>query len=144
MAIGDEFKTVYNGSFTSALRWHQLDALWEQIKIQPDNWYIYCIGETVPVQPANAEHLLSFIHEVDQLLRHDHDYDYCGIVYADDMTQPTMVKIYDPNNLGASCGTSGQKVKPRWLLSHLPPHTIQDDAPIPMNRKHWWSQLFTK
>jgi len=144
MATSDEFKTKYNGSFTSTLRWHHLDALWEQVKVQPKNWYIYCIGESLPSEPATPEHLLAFIQEVDKLLRQDHDYDYCGIVYADNMSQPHLIKIYDPNNLGASCGSSGQKVEPRWVLSQIIPQRIQDDAPLPMNRKRWWSRLFAK
>ncbi len=144
MTASDEFKTIYNGRFTSALRWPQLDALWEQIKINPENWYIYCVGETLPSEPAAVSSLLAFITEVDTLLRRDHDYDYCGIVYADNMTQPKLIKIYDPNNLGASCGSSGQKIEPRWVLSKVIPQQIQDDSPIPMNRKRWWSRLFTK
>ncbi|MCV6636321.1 hypothetical protein [Candidatus Albibeggiatoa sp. nov. NOAA] len=144
MTMGDEFKTMYNGSFTSALRWPQLDALWKQVKTQPTGWYIYCVGEPLPTQPAAPDHLFAFIQEVDKLLRQDHDYDYCGIVYADNMTQPSLIKIYDPNNLGASCGSSGQKVEPRWILSQIIPQQIHNDAPIPMNRKRWWSRLFAK
>ncbi len=34
-------------------------------------------------------------------------YDYCGIVYADDSENPTLVKVYDLNNLGPSCGSCG-------------------------------------
>ncbi|WP_353571018.1 hypothetical protein [Candidatus Albibeggiatoa sp. nov. BB20] len=144
MTTGDEFKTLYNGSFSSALRWPQLDALWEQVKIQPQYWYIYCVGESLPNQTATADTLLAFIQEIDKLLHQEHDYDYCGIVYADNLTQPSLIKIYDPSNLGASCGSSGQKVEPRWILSKIIPQQIQDDAPLPMNRKRWWSHLFTK
>ncbi len=29
-----------------------------------------------------------------------------GIVYVDDPVAPSLIKIYDPNNLGSTCGSS--------------------------------------
>jgi len=95
----------------------------------------------VPTAPVDATELNRFIEEVDQLLRKEHDYDYCGIVYADET--PTMIKIFDPNNLGAVCGSSGTVVPPRWLLTRIQPEAIVDDAPTPANRKRWWQGLFS-
>ncbi len=137
------FAQKYNGRFVSTLRWSQLDELWDSIRGLPEGWYVYFINEAVPHEPMQAEDLKVFIHEVNDLLRRDHDYDYCGIVYADSFDSPSIVKIYDPNNLGASCGSSGQKVHPRWLLSRVLPEEILDEAPTPMNRKRWW-QRFVK
>lgn len=135
------FQTQYQGRFVSALRWHQLDTLWERLRQQPTGWYIYFIGETLPESPVDAEQLQSFIHEVDDLLRNEHDHDFCGIVYANDMENPTMIKIYDPNNLGSSCGSAGYPIVPRWLLSKMKPESIVDQMPTPMNRKRWWHKL---
>ncbi len=135
------FQQKYQGRFVSALRWTQLEALWDSVQQTPEGWYVYLINDPVPQAPMPAEALKRFIQEVDELLRRDHDYDYCGIVYADDLAAPSMVKIYDPNNLGASCGSSGQKVHPRWLLTRMRPAHIQDAAPLPMNRKRWWQRF---
>ncbi len=125
------------------LRWPQLVQLWDQVKAQPNGWYIYFVGETVPTVPVEAAALNKFIQEVDKLLHQEHDFDYCGIVYADDKKTPAMVKIFDPNNLGATCGSSGTVVPPRWLLTRIPPQSITDDAPTPANRKRWWQRLFS-
>lgn len=138
----DEFQTRYQGSFTSTLRWQQLDELWQMVLHQPDSWYIYCVGENLPDTKASGNDLQQFILAIDKLLRQDHAYDYCGIVYADNLDQPNLIKIYDPNNLGSSCGSSGKKIHPRWVLSQLPPSQIQDDTLVPMNRKRWWANLF--
>ena len=137
------FQQHYQGRFTNMLRWPQLDQLWERIKAQPNGWYIYFIGESVPTAPVDATALNTFIQEVDKLLRQEHDFDYCGIVYADDKEMPAMVKIFDPNNLGATCGSSGTVVPPRWLLTRIPPQSIVDEAPTPANRKRWWQRLFS-
>lgn len=136
------FQQHYKGRFINMLRWHQLDELWENVKAQANGWYIYFVGETIPSTPVETTVLNQFIQEVDKLLRTDHDYDYCGIVYVDDKETPLMIKIFDPNNLGAVCGTSGSVVPPRWLLTRIPPESIVDEAPTSVNHKYWWQRLF--
>ncbi|RKZ49899.1 MAG: hypothetical protein DRR16_07770 [Candidatus Parabeggiatoa sp. nov. 3] len=136
------FQQHYKGRFINMLRWHQLDELWDKVKAQPNGWYIYFVGETLPTAPADAETLNQFIQEVNQLLHQEHNYSYCGIVYADDKETPSMIKIFDPNNLGAACGSSGTVIPPRWLLTRISPEAIMDDAPTPANRKRWWQKLF--
>ncbi len=137
------FQQHYKGRFINMLRWPQLDYLWDKVKAQPNGWYIYFVGQTVPTAPVQTLELKLFIREIDKLLRKEHDYDYCGIVYTDDRETPSMVKIFDPNNLGAVCGGSGSVVLPRWLLTRIPPETIVDDGPTPANRKRWWHHLFS-
>ncbi|MCP4285089.1 MAG: hypothetical protein GY792_11640 [Gammaproteobacteria bacterium] len=45
----NEFLAAYRGSFTSTLRWHQFDRLWELLRTQrSDGWYVYAIGEPPP------------------------------------------------------------------------------------------------
>ncbi len=139
----DDFLTAFRGSFSGVLRWPQLDALWEVLKRDAGGgWYLYAIGEPPPVAPVAAGELQRFIDEVDVLLRREHGEDYCGIVYADDLNAPGFVKIFDPNNLGVSCGYSDNPPLPGWILSKLPPVDLQAPAPLPGNRRRWWRRLF--
>ena len=138
-----EFLVAFKGSFTSALRWHQLDSLWEEIKRQPEGWYIYAIGHEPPDSISSADELLHFVAEVDALLRKEHDEDYCGIVYSDSPQQPAMVKIYDPHNLGVTCGYSDNPPLPGWVLSRIPPIDLQSDQLVTNSRKRWWQRLFS-
>jgi len=96
----------------------------------------------LPQQPLSAQQLATSIEELDALLHQEHDYDYCGIVYVDDVNQPSLIKVFDPNNLGSSCGCSGERIPPRWIISQQAPEEIIDEAPMPNNRKRWWNQLF--
>ncbi len=137
----DAYLTAFRGGFTSALRWPQLDALWGRVRAAPEGWFVYAIGETPPAAPTDADGLLRFIDEVDQLLRREHDEDYCGIVYADAPDAPSMIKIYDPNNLGVSCGYSDKPPLPGWVLSRLPPVDLEA-ARQPAGRRRWWQRLF--
>lgn len=140
--MNTDFHTHYNGKFISALRWQQLERLWYQIQQTPEDWYLYLVGQDVPEHKIDGDTLGEFIEEIDVLLRKEHDEDFCGIVYADDFTTPSMVKIFDPNNLGSSCGSCGYTVYPRWLLSKIPPQVLEDDTPLPNNRRRWWKKIF--
>ena len=80
--------------------------------------------------------------QIDELLRREHDEQYCGIVYVDDVNAPSFVKIFDPNNLGVSCGYSDSPPLPGWILSKLPPVDLQAPVPQPGNRRRWWRRLF--
>ncbi|MET0048323.1 MAG: hypothetical protein ABW066_11100 [Sedimenticola sp.] len=67
---------AFRGSFTSALRWHNLDDLWDALRSRADNdWYLYAVGEAPPEVPVEREKLLKFIDEVDLLLRNKRVFD---------------------------------------------------------------------
>ncbi|MCW8839897.1 MAG: hypothetical protein OQL05_05525 [Gammaproteobacteria bacterium] len=140
----DPFLKHYRGYFKNLLKWEELDALWQRLRIDHDKeWYVYAVGETPPQQPVDSEQLARFIEEIDTLLRNEHDEDYCGIVYVDEVDQPGFIKIYDPNNLGSSCGSgSAPPPLPGWILSQLPPSDLNVAFPPPANRRRWWQRVF--
>jgi len=137
-----EFAQGLSGRFFGILRWQDLDTLWQRVQAEPEGWYASLTGTPAPEVPLSADALQRLLAEVDALLRREHDEDYCGIVYADDLERPTLIKIFDPNNLGSSCGTRSGAYPPRWVLSRLRPERIADDAPLPNARKRWWQALF--
>lgn len=138
-----DFRTAFRGTFSGVLRWEQLDALWERLRADAGaGWYLYAIGEAPPSTPVDAGELARFIDEIDALLRREHAEDYCGIVYVDDMQAPRFVKIFDPNNLGVSCGYSDNPPLPGWIVSRLPPVDLQAATPQPASRRRWWRRLF--
>lgn len=138
----DPFLQTFCGFFTSALRWDDLDRLWQTLERNADDrWFIYAVGEAPPTAPSATTDFIRFIRELDALLRRDHDEDYCGIVYMDDPERPTMVKIYDPHNLGSVCGPGTQPPPlPGWVLSRLPPIDLPAMRPT-ASRRRWWQRL---
>lgn len=138
-----DFNIAFLGTFYSLMSWQQLAEFWG--RVDPNaGWHLYAIGEPVPLEPASGEAVSHFIQEIDALLRRDHQEDYCAIVYADNLEQPTLIKIYDPNNLGSSCG-SGKNPPPLpgWVMSIQPPSEIQPKGVVPAGRKRWWQALFS-
>lgn len=139
----DSFLTTFGGSFVSMLRWPQLDTLWETLGQQAEaGWYAYAIGEPPPSATLSAAELKNFVREIDALLRREHEEDYCGIVYVDEPRNPRLIKIYDPNNLGVSCGFSENPPLPGWTLSLDPPCDLEQARPAPANRRRWWKRLW--
>jgi hypothetical protein len=116
----DPFLAAFRGGFTSALRWPQLDALWERVRTEPVGWYVYAVGEAPPDAVVDTEQLLRFVEEIDALLRREHDEDYCGIVYADEPEAPL----------------------PGWVLSRLAPVDLKAVQTPTAGRRRWWQRLF--
>ena len=134
----------FKGYFKGVPKWHDLDALWGNLRDTEQNeWYIYAVGEEPPVDSVPKAKLLQFIDEIDKLLHEEHQEDYCGIVYADSTEQPSFVKIYDPHNLGSVCGSSSLPPPlPGWVLSTLKPEDLKHAFPQTGSRKRWWNSIF--
>jgi hypothetical protein len=135
-----EFLRAYTGRFWSVMSWEQLVAFWQRID-PAAGWHLYAIGETPPAKAADPATVATFIEHIDDLLRKDHHESYCGIVYADNLDSPRFIKIYDPNNLGSSCGSSKNPPPPGWLMSLLPPEEVGRTRLLPEGRRRWWRAL---
>ncbi len=139
-AAAEAFHARLKGTFSGILQWQQLDELWARVKTGP--WFFYQVGEELPEKPLSGDELAVRIDALNTLLRHDHDYHYCGIVYVDNVEVPTLIKVYDPNSLGSSCSHNATPTPPGWILSTAQPATIESHVPAPKNRTNWW-QLFS-
>ena len=139
----DPFLSAYKGYLSNILKWEELDTLWQTLRSHTETgWYLYAVGETPPSEASSGEQLGLFIGEIDKLLRKEHQEDYCGIVYVDNREVPALIKIYDPNHLGSSCGPGWGEVLPGWVLSTMAPVDLQATLPPPNNRRRWWQKLF--
>lgn len=136
------YLNALHGRFTSALRWDDFERLWQTLQQHNgQGWYVYHIGSPPPISPSSPEAFSHVLDELAKLLREEHQEDYCGIVYADDMQAPGFVKIYDPNNLGSVCGPGlGPPPLPGWTFSLHPPVDLPSLA-VPANRRRWWQRL---
>ncbi|HDQ71142.1 MAG TPA: hypothetical protein ENN19_03480 [Chloroflexi bacterium] len=136
----EQFRSPLKG----IMRWEHWTALLEALKERNDGkWYVYYVGEEVPEIPVEHADFSRFIDEFDKLLRREHDEGYFGIAYTDDRENPSFIKVYDPSNLGASCGSVGHEVLPGWTLSRDKPTDLADHIENPANRRRWWSRLFS-
>lgn len=140
--MNDDFEAKLNGTLYGLMRWSDWDRLESALRMETSaRWYASVVGAESPAAPLDPAALRVLIEEIGTLLRNDHQEDYLGIVYVDDLDAPTLLKIYDPNNLGAACGSIGFKVPPGWVLSLDRPTPIESATPLPGNRRRWWEAL---
>ncbi len=136
-----EFQRLTTGRLWSVMGWDQLTSLWTRID-PAAGWYLYAVGASpAPTLAADATSVDAFIKRIDALLRAEHHESYCGIVFVDDIDSPRLIKIYDPNNLGSSCGSSKTPPLPGWIMSRVPPDEIVAARPATEGRKRWWWSL---
>ncbi len=137
------FLQAFRGSFTSALRWHQLDALWERVREGAgDGWYLYAIGEEPPREPRMRRRCCALSMRSTGCYVPSMTRTSAALSYADDLGAPTLIKIYDPNNLGVVCGYSDNPPLPGWVMSKLPPVDLPASRLVPKGRRRWWRRLF--
>lgn len=136
------FSSSMNGRFYGVLQWADLDALWEKVRAEPEGWYAALTGEAPPVVPMTVEELGKFITEIDALLHKEHHYNYCGVVYVDEPSKPTILKIFDPYNMGSGCRVGGDPIPPLWVMSRIQPTLMASNIPLSNSRKRWWQGLF--
>ena len=136
-----EFADMYQGLLHGIREWSRWERFRGELAARADaGWYVYFIGQDCPRTPVDAPTFRKVLDEVDALLRRDHQERYLGIVYVNDFDHPRLIKIYDPNNLGASCGHSGKVVLPGWVFSRMPPEPL-GTAIVPEGRKRWWREI---
>ena len=134
--LDDPFQCAFYGMLYGVMTWDQLTQFWDKVDAGA-GWYLYAVGTEPPGQPADTEHVKKFMLDLDALLRLEHQEDYCSIVYADNLDNPSFIKIYDPNHLGSSCGSSKNPPLPGWVMSLVPPTELNPTV-VPQNRKRWW------
>lgn len=136
------FTAALNGLLYGVLHWEKWAALQHTLRTSAeDGWYVYYVGQGIPSEKTSGENFDRLLGEIDELLRRDHLEEYLGIVYVDNFDMPALVKIYDPHNLGSSCGPSGQFIPPAWVISRMPPEPIHNPNLIPQGRQRWWKKL---
>ena len=62
MNDSQDYMQAFKGSFTSALRWHHLDDLWQRLREDAaGGWYLYAIGEAPPSEVSDPHQVLTFL-----------------------------------------------------------------------------------
>lgn len=133
----DEFQ----GRFIGIMQWDDCHELFNKLIDQPTDWYLYDTMTTVPVSTVDSQNFKKSIHDIKNILTEEHQERYCGIVYTNNLESPSFVKIFHPNNLGKSCGSSEHPPIPQWLLSKTPPVDVVEKFGPPKEEKSFVSKI---
>jgi hypothetical protein len=122
-----EFWRAYQGPFSGVLKWSDVDALWAWLADNNEGWFAFDPDQAAPDAPLAADEFATFLQGAVDLVNSRRERSMSGAIYRDDVDSPTMLKIFDPVNMGSACSISGERVMPRWILSRMKP----DDLPVP-------------
>ena len=115
----------FQSRFIGVMQWDNCNALFNTLTANPTNdWYLYDTTAVLPSEIIDAESLITQLKLIKSIIQTEHQERYCGIVYVDDLEKPSFVKIFHPNNLGKTCGSSEYPPIPQWLLSKIKPVDI--------------------
>ena len=133
----DEFQ----GRFIGIMQWDDCDALLQKLINQPDGWYLYDTLVSAPNQIIDASVFTENVNRIKKILTDEHQERYCGIVYTNDLENPSFVKIFHPKNLGKSCGSSEHPPIPKWLLSKTKPVNVVEKFGPPKEKQGFISKF---
>jgi len=117
----------FQGRFLGVMQWEDCYALLETLSNNPHDWYFYDTLKSMPSDCIDAEIFTKNIANIKSILDEEHQERYCGIVYTNDLKNPTFVKIFHPNNLGKVCGSSENPPMPQWLISKEKPMDVVEE-----------------
>ena len=141
VTLNDLFTATLKGQLFGVMTWAQWDQIQETLRKNNEPWYVYFVQSPPPQTPIAGSVFSDILAGIHALLRKEHRESYFGIAYVDNLQVPNLVKIYDPNHLGSSCGSSGTSTPPGWIISKWPPVAISGNVITPANRKRWWHSL---
>ena len=110
--------------FYGIMSWDDCYKLFDNLYENSNNWYFYDLDLAEPSNILVSSEFQEKITDIKNTIKELHQERYCGIVYTDDLKEPSMVKVFHPNNLGKSCGSSENPPLPRWIISKIQPTKI--------------------
>ena len=120
---------LYLGHSTGLLTWPDIDTFWETLARNPSGWFVYDLSSTPPKTPLPEAGFPRFLDTAKTLVNTRRELSHSGAVYTNNRATPTLVKIFDPSNMGTSCGGGHALVLPRYILSKIPPDPKPEHPP---------------
>jgi hypothetical protein len=124
------FWRAYQGRASGLLRWEDVDALWPLLATQSEGWYVYDLETPPPDTPLSAADFSAFLPIAEALVNERRDRSHSGAIYIDKREAPAFIKIFDPANMGTSCGGDHDMIFPRYILSKIQPDPRPAPAPV--------------
>mgnify|MGYP001599138677 CR=1 FL=1 len=114
----------FKGRFVGIMQLDDCDQLLQTLISTPNDWFVYDTRQSMPSKCLDADDFVKKVKQIKSIVDDEHDERYCGIVYADDVKNPTFIKIFHPKNLGKTCGSSENPPMPQWLISKEKPMDV--------------------
>jgi TusA-related sulfurtransferase len=113
------------GTLAGIIDWHVLDEIFRNIQhSNGSKWRLY--DNDTPVSGDNRSSVVNTRGDLETslialnaYLRQSHPRNYCGLVFTDSLTAPTLIRIFDPRFLTSMCNIYGNTPAPSWVISTM-------------------------
>jgi TusA-related sulfurtransferase len=113
------------GTLAGIIDWHILDQVFSIIQHSNDSNWRLCSNDT-PLPGENRSKvvdasgdLVTFLIALNAYLRESHPRNYCGLVFTDSLTEPKLIRIFDPKFLTSMCNIYGNTPAPSWVITTM-------------------------
>jgi TusA-related sulfurtransferase len=113
------------GTLSGVIDWHVLDQIWHVIQhSEYSKLHVFendtpLPGENRPNVVDTRGELASSLNALKDYLRQSHPQRYCGLVFTDSFTEPTLIRIFDPKLVTSMCNIYGNTPAPSWVISTM-------------------------
>jgi len=113
------------GTLVGIIDWDILDQIWHVIQHSNDSkWHVVkndtpLPGESRATIVDTSGDLAASLKALRDYLRRSHPHDYCGLVFTDSLTEPTLIRIFDPKFITSMCNIYGDTPAPSWVISTM-------------------------
>lgn len=113
------------GTLAGIIDWQVLDQIFSIIQHSDDTkWRLYSNDTPLPDDKPSKDvdtsgDLASSLQSLNAYLRQAHPRNYCGLVFTDSLTAPTLIRIFNPRFLTSMCNIYGNTPAPSWVVSTM-------------------------
>jgi TusA-related sulfurtransferase len=113
------------GTLAGIIDWQVLDQIFSTIQHSDDSkWRLYSNDTPLPGDKRSKDvdtsgDLVSSLQSLNAYLRQAHPRNYCGLVFTDSLTAPTLIRIFNPRFLTSMCNIYGNTPAPSWVVSTM-------------------------
>lgn len=115
------FWRLYQGRASGLLHWPEVDAFWATLSQTPSGWYVYDLETPPPENPHSPADFSTALKAAQSLVNARRDRSHSGAIYIDNRETPAFIKVFDPSNMGTSCGGAHDMIFPRYIFSKAKP-----------------------
>jgi len=120
----------------SLLSWDQLSAFWQR-STPAAGWYLYALAKSVRANRRRGTCRRLYPRDRHPAAPRTHE-DYCGIVYADDLDNPSPDQDLRPSHLGTVLRFQQASHPARLGDVENAAFDLSPSHLVPQNRKRWW------
>jgi TusA-related sulfurtransferase len=116
---------ILPGALAGVIEWPILDQIWRVAQHAEDSkWNVLENDKPLPgaSRPTIGDFhgdLASSLNALKDYLRQSHPQRYCGLVFTDSITDPTLIRIFDPKLVTSMCNIYGNTPAPSWVISTM-------------------------